>query len=287
MDILMAAVLGIVQGLLEFLPVSSTGHLVLLERLTGASLPALPLHIFLHLGTTAAVTAAFLDDYKRIASELISDLRSSFGRTKPDDGGLTLDGIKDIRPRVRGLGGIMVTATAVTALIGFILRPVAVAATSSLLYTGIGFLATGMILMISEMVKPGITPLREMRPKEGFLIGLFQGITVLPGFSRAAFTISAGIFSGAGKRQAIKLSYMLSAPCVIAAFVFELIRDAAVASYDGRTWLCFIVGAVCAAVTGMLVIKVFMKQLMRRKTGSFACYCFLAGALSVLLNFVI
>ena len=287
MEILIAVILGAVQGFTEFLPVSSCGHLVILERLTGINVPVLTFHVFLHAGTLLAVILAMRSDLARLLKEtrtLLSGVSRRTGRMV-HPGGAGAERVRLARTNYQRMALLIIAASVPTALLGFILRPLAEAASISRLYTGIGFLTTGILLLVTDMVSPGSEVPRDVPLSRGILIGVFQGLSVLPGFSRAAFTISTGIFSGFSKKTAIRFSYLLSVPAVLGALLIEIIFGLSGGTLTAGALLFCLAGMAAAAVTGFFAITRCLRLLRRHRLSSFAYYCFFIGALSVLIHY--
>ncbi len=264
MDFFQALVLGIVQGLTEWLPVSSSGHLVIAQRLMGLELPV-AFDVLLHLGTLLAVIVFFRSD---IAAILKSLLRP--GMKNPD-----------FRMAV-----MVVAGSIPTALIGFVFLGFFESLFLSTEAVGIGLIITGALLLLTRLSrlfrygpgKPGSDKEHEEPDfKRAGLIGVFQGIAIAPGISRSGSTISAALMSGMKKEAAFKYSFLLSIPAVLGASLLEL-RGAATGDMGGGIGFAALAGAAVAAVCGYAGLKIVKKSLLSERFYLFSVYCFALGA---------
>ena len=290
MDVLTAIVLGIVQGLTEFFPVSSSGHLVLLERLLGFQTPALLFHAFVHMGSVIAVSVLLRKDVLRLLIEtgrILRDLgrngkeflRSLFKGTDPDYG-------KIIRTNYRRLVVMLFLASLPTAVLGFLFAAFAGKFLTNVMYSGIGFFLTGMLLLVCSMLKPGHELPKDVPYSRFLLMGLVQGFSVFPGISRFAVTYFGGILSGFSKKTAIRISFLLMIPASLGAFVFVLIQSISFGLVTPMGIGTCLAGTVAAAITGIFVIRSFLRFVQTRSMRGFAYYCFVIGILSICVAFI-
>lgn len=288
MDILTAVLLGIVQGVTEFLPVSSTGHLVILEKASGISVDAITFHAFLHSGTLIAVLLSFSSDIERLSREYramtgyaVSRMRSLFKGENPGD--LHRMPLTNYRKMADMLLIVMIP----TALLGLLLVRPSVSVSGSLFQTGTAFLVTGILLMVTHMIVPAGEVPRDIPNRYAWLIGILQGVSVLPGLSRSGLTMSAGIFAGMNRKTAIRFSYLCSVPAVVCALLYGIFRGVSGGFLHGRFLLMCLCGMASSAVTGFLLIRKLLNFVRRKGTGLFAGYCFAAGAFSIILHYVL
>jgi undecaprenyl-diphosphatase len=252
MDLLQTIVLGIVQGITEWLPVSSSGHIVIFENLFGISAPII-LALTLHLGTLIAVCAVFWKDIINVLKAIIKlDFKSEYGK----------------------LALFIIIAMIPTAIIGFTFKSTFESFFNNLNAVGIALILTGCFLFICERwEKKNILGL-----KESILIGIAQGIAIIPGISRSGATIGTGLLAGVEKQKVARFSFLLSIPAIIGAAVFD-VNMTDVASV-GLTQI--LIGMVTSAIVGYLTIKFLLNLINKQKFHWFAVYCWVVGILIVL-----
>lgn len=248
-----AIVLGVVQGLTEFLPVSSSGHLVLAERLVGVTTPGVFVEVALHVATLGSVFVV----YGRRIIEL------GQGLVNGDAGH-------------RAYVWLLVLATIPAGLAGVLLGDLIERAFDSLLAVGIAFLVTGTILWSTR--RGGGS--REAPTAAGAVgIGLMQALAILPGISRSGSTVAAGLWSGLGAQRAAEFSFLMAVPTIGGAAALEMREAAAGAGAVGIGPL--LLGCAAAFVSGVWAIR-FLVALLRRGTfHRFAPYCWLVGVLTL------
>ena len=246
MGILESIVLGIVQGLTEFLPVSSSGHLVLLQNIFGISEPQLFFDTMLHMGTLIAVVVVM---WKQIVGLFH-------------------------KPFYKLL--YLVIATIPAALAGFFLNDFFEGSFSGI-YLGYGFLLTACVLSLSEILAGRIKKKRELKTKSAIVMGVMEAIAIFPGVSRSGATIAGGLGCGIDRKKAASFSFLMSIPIILGSVVFQgykAAQDAAAAAID---WIPAIVGTVCAAVAGYLAIKFMLALIAKKKLYGFAIYVAILG----------
>ncbi len=251
MSILVAVILGIVQGLTEFLPVSSSGHLVLLERLFVIKADLIFLNVVLHLGTLLAVVLYYR---KRLWGYL----------KKPFQ--------KDV--------GYLALATVPTVII-FLLFKSFIQDSFSGDYLVIGFLVTATILVIANFIMTKQTAKKVFDYKTALVMGVFQGLAMVPGVSRSGSTITSGVVYGCDKNKVADFSFLMSIPVILASLVFELFELSSTSLSIGV--LPLIVGFVFAFVFGLLAIKFMLKIIAKAQFYWFSIYLVI---LSIILLFV-
>ena len=265
---------GIIQGLTEFLPVSSSGHLSLYQHFTGQSGEAAGLFsILLHLGTLVAVCVAFWDTIWGMIVEffrMIGDIITGKFTFKTDN------------PSRRMI--FMLIVALLPLLVFFFLRDwyTSLASDNDILVEGICFLATAGLLYLADHLTPGRKDASNMRVRDALLVGTMQGIAPLPGLSRSGSTISSGIFAGLNREFAVSFSFILGIPAVLGANIFE-VKDALEAGAQ-MDILPMLVGMIVAAVVGFLAIKLVRWLARSGNFKVFTWYTLILGTATVVIG---
>jgi len=261
MDILQAIIIGIVQGLTEFLPVSSSAHLVFAQKLLGVE-SSLAFDVFLHLGTLIAVLWFFRwDIIKMIKSWWFSIGDILQGRFK--------EGFKE--DPYKRLAWYVLLATIPVGIVGVLFEDSIDSLFAGALYVPAFFLfVTGTILYLSQRMTSGNVNLNNISAKESLFMGLGQACAILPGLSRSGTTIAAGLTIGLEKEFAAKFSFILSIPAIFGAFIFQ-IKD--IGSAMGANFLPIIIGFVASIIAGYLAIKWMLNLIQNRNLDIFSYYC--------------
>ena len=270
-----AVVLGIVQGLTEFLPVSSSGHLVLFQHLFGLVEPELLFDICVHVGTLAAVLIVFYRDILEMLKTLV----------RLPELVLQSGGIRALftqNPDVR-LMAMIVIGCIPTAVLGVIFAKMAEALFGTIWLVGIALLITGTFLWFTRQRKTVGRPIKEMTLKDALIIGLVQGMAIIPGISRSGATISAALYLGVDRELAGRFSFLLAIPAIIGALVLGLDSEAFHTSLPAGTIL---LGSLAAAVVGYLALVVLLKMVRKGQLYRFAPYCWVVGAVAVMASFL-
>ncbi|HBQ85847.1 MAG TPA: undecaprenyl-diphosphatase [Syntrophomonas sp.] len=258
MTILQSIWLGIIQGLTEFLPVSSSGHLVIFQHILGMKEAPLTFDILLHWGTLIAVFIAFWDDIVAIVK----------------------------RPFCK-LTYLIILGCIPAGLAGVFLQSYFEKAFESLLVVGLGLIFTGFILKRSEKISRknlGFVDESEASYMDVLIVGLMQAIAIIPGISRSGSTIAGGLIAGFSRDFAARFSFLLSIPVILGAGLIQL-KDAAITSLIGSNILPYIIGPLTAAVFGLLAIKVVMKLVRQGRLSVFSYYCYALGILTISAHF--
>jgi undecaprenyl-diphosphatase len=245
-------ILAVVQGLTEWLPVSSSGHLVITQKVLGLNLPLI-YSVMLHVGTVIVVLIVFRKDVTEIIKALV---KRDF---ETDEGKLAL---------------FIVVGSVPTAVIGFMFHDIFESLFSNLLAVGAALLATGCILFISEKRIGN----KKMDTLDSLLIGLAQGVAIIPGISRSGVTVATGLLRRVDKATAFKYSFLLSVPAVLGATVMES-RELAVGNVD---MVPLLLGATISMIVGYASLKLLQKIVMNEKFHLFAYYCWTAGLAIIL-----
>lgn len=287
MHILEALVLGIVQGISEFLPISSSGHLSIFAEFLDLNDVPILFDILLHVATLCSVLIVF----RKKIGELLASLFRFITRRRaaPETPGETRDGsgtssiVRTDEKTAADMRTILalIIATAGTGVIGLLLKDAA--ENLGPFFISCLFIVTGALLILSEKIKRK-SPTESVSPAQAVAIGVAQGIGVLPGLSRSGVTISTALLSGVARSQAGEFSFLLSIPAIIAAFIFEL-KDAD--TLAGTVPLASLIAGMAAAfVSGLISLKFLLRLINRGKLAWFACYLIPVGiALAVYFCF--
>ncbi|MEW6228333.1 MAG: undecaprenyl-diphosphate phosphatase [Bacillota bacterium] len=268
MDVLKAIVLGAVQGLTEFLPVSSSGHLAIAREILKAPEALVTFDVLVHLGTLVAVVVAFRKDVGSLVAAATGIVEDVVRRTSLVP---TLS-----RNEHRRLVLLIVLASVPTAIMGAALEPAVRGLFASRLAVGIFLVATGTVLWLAERASEGRVRLRELGAVSAFCIGVAQGLAIAPGFSRSGVTISAGRFFGLRRDDAARFSFLLSIPVILGAGVFEL-PDLIRMGISRGFAAPFIAGALASVVSGYVAIHLVFSAIRKRRFKVFAVYTWLVG----------
>ena len=252
MDLLNALILGIIQGLTEFIPVSSKGHLVIAQNLLqNFTEPPVLFDAVLHLGTAAVIIFYFRKRFKEILTN----------------------------PR---LVGLVALATIPVAFAGYVFKHRIEELFTNVQLTGVCFIFMGTVLFFADRRQNGGKTASETTWLDALLIGLAQVFALIPGISRSGSTISSGIFRGLDKKFAMEFSFLLSVPAILGAAALK-IKDALHAGGVELHLLPFAFGFISAAVVGYLTIKVLMNFLQKQRMYMFSIYLWIAGTLVLVL----
>lgn len=269
MSLFEAIILGLVQGLSEFLPISSSGHLALLQyffKIEGESVLAFA--TLLHLGTLLSIFAVYYKDIFELFLELCATIKDIF----------TGKGPRININETRRLGFMIITATIPTALIGLAFQDFFGDLYLSLIAIGAGLLVTGTFLWFAEKMAKGRKSVSNMKFKDAFLIGIFQSIALVPGISRSGATMVGGLFSGLRRELAVRFAFLISIPSVLGAVILEA-PAAFEKGVDMELLLPIIVGVVIAAISGFIAIKTMIRVVSNKKLYYFSFYTWILGAL--------
>ena len=271
----MAVILGIVQGVAEFLPISSSGHLSLLQHFFGMEEPDSLYNILLHFATLAAVCAVYWRDVVDMILEFFRGIAALFspreGQDRPPEGRrmvflvllgtLPLFAVLPFDDAVEGLGANPVFGSAM-------------------------LLDTGCILFLSDRYGGGRKNARTATVKDVLLVGAAQGFATIPGLSRSGTTISAGMALGFDRNFAVRYSFLMSLPAVFGATLLKVVKVVKAGTLDTGLLPTYLTGMVVAGVVGYFSIRLVKLLAARGKFGRFAWYCWLAGAAALIASFL-
>jgi undecaprenyl-diphosphatase len=275
MNLAEAILLGIIQGLTEFLPVSSSGHLVLLQQLLGLKEAELFFDVCVHLGTLVAVLIVFRREIRNIIMALLQLF--------------TLSGQKDrLRSAIASdpelkMALLIVIGSIPTALLGVAFSRIAEQLFSSVLIVGLMLMVTGSLLWLTRWSNRRSNPpgADRLTIKNAFLIGTVQGLAIIPGISRSGSTISIGLLLGIQREIAARYSFLLSIPAIVGAGLLSLKDGMGDAGPEIHIPL---VGAATAAIVGYAALKLLLNVVKKGGLSLFAPYCWLVGILAILLG---
>lgn len=276
MDFLHAAALGVIQGLTEFLPVSSSGHLVIFQNLFGLREPELFFDICLHMGTLIAIFLVFWREIIAILTTLfqLPTLARQSAGLKP-----LFENNESVRMAL-----LILLGTIPTGILGVFFQSIAEQLFSSLRTVGAMLVVTGTILWIARRHSSLGRPVAALTLKDALMIGFVQGLAIIPGISRSGSTISAALLLGVDREVAGRYSFLLSIPAIMGALVMGLEADMLGTSSAGIGVL--FLGTAMAAMVGYVALVVLMRLVKKGKLSAFAPYCWGLGALAFLYTFV-
>lgn len=276
MNIFEVIIQAIVQGLTEFLPVSSSGHLSLTQHFLGISgESALLFSIVLHLGTLVAVVAAYYKTIWELIKEVGYSVRDIF------TGKFSFKNMSENRRLLI----MLVVATAPLLLFYFVKDPIkGISTDSSILIEGFCFLYTGVILFLSDRFGKRKKRIGNIKAKDALVVGVFQGIALLPGVSRSGSTIAGGLFCGFTRATAVKFSFLMSIPPILAGALTEFLDYRK--SPETIDVLPVAVGFLVAAVVGFLAIKLVRWLVKTDKFRIFAYYTLALGVVVIIISII-
>lgn len=275
MTLLFAAILGFVQGLAEFLPISSSGHLSVLQNLFGMEGVDTLFDVLLHFATLIAICIVYWQDIVDMIKEVIGFFKD-INHPKPEQG--------DPKPARRLVLMIIVATLPLVIVLPF--KDYIDKLNNNTYFIGIAFLITGAILYLSDKMQNGKKTEKNMSVGDAVKIGVVQAIATLPGISRSGSTITAGMATGLNRNFAVKFSFLVSLPAVFGATLIELIgaiKDGA----DTSRFPAYLLGMAIAGVTGFFAIKIVKLLSQKGKFGKFCWYCFFIGILTIVLTIIL
>lgn len=275
LDIISAIILGAVQGISEFLPISSSGHLIIVPHLLGVE-TGLAFDVILHVGTLVAIFTFFWKDIINIIKGFIVsiiNLTEGFDKFK--------DGLRRV-PEER-FAWLILIATIPTGIIGLLFNNAVETIFRGTVFVGLFLIITGIILYYSERHSSGNITEKDMSFKQAITIGICQGLAVLPGISRSGATIASGLCLGLNREYSARYSFLLSVPAVVGAAVFK-VKD--LATIDATTTV-LVAGFLSSVIFGYLSIKLLMKMIEGWSLDIFAYYCWIVGILTFVLSIVL
>ena len=277
MGFLSSIFLGLVQGIAEFLPISSSGHLSLFQHFFGLTEAGLFFDVLLHLGTLIAIFVYYWRDIVNLVKAFLRLVTGLFSKKK-----------KGARKGRKDPGARMILMLIVATLPLFVILPIKDKVESvygNTIFVGCALIGTGCILFFSERMAKGKKTVRSATLLDALLVGVGQAVAVVPGLSRSGTTISAGMLRGFSRKFALRFSFLLSVPAVLGANIIS-IGDAVAAGIDTSLLPAYIAGTVVAAVSGYFAIRLVNSLADKGKFGSFAYYCWCIGAAAVIATLI-
>lgn len=268
MSLFEALILGILQGAAEFLPISSSGHLVLVPWWLGWDSPPLVYDVIVHVGTTTAIIIYFWQDWLRLLQAGLTALRQrTFSEAK-----LLL---------------FIIVGTIPAAIVGFLLEDYFESTFSEPAFVAAMLLVTATVLTISEKITASKKALDSMTWLDAILIGCAQAVAIMPGISRSGSTIAAGLSRDFIREESARFSFLLATPIILGAGAKKLL-DVLTGSeqVDSDLGLALVIGYVASAVVGYLCIAFLLNYLRRRRLYGFAVYCAVFGLVSLVAALV-
>ena len=267
MDILQAIFIGIVQGLTEFLPVSSSAHLIFAQEFLGVNQPGLAFDVLLHFGTLIAVISYFFKDILKMIKAFFLSIVDIFKwRFK--------EGFKE--DPYKKLAWMVIIATIPVGIVGIAFDTEIEAIFTSLTVPAVFLLITGLLLYISQRLNVGNKDMKNSSIKEAILVGIGQAFAIIPGLSRSGTTIGSGLLIGFDKEFAAKFSFLLSIPAILGATVTQL--KGIGTGFDANL-IPYVLGFLAAIISGYLAISVLLKIIKEKNLDIFAFYCWIVGAI--------
>jgi undecaprenyl-diphosphatase len=279
-DLLQAVILGIVQGLTEWLPISSSGHLALLQLAMGLEVPVF-FDLILHVGSLAGVFAIYRKDivsiissmvwyvcYKIVAGRNSNKISSHNDHRRQQE---EQQNLADIR-----LILLIIIGMIPTAIIGIVFRSFFEFSFYDTTSIATGFIVTGFLVIVTRFLKNGY---KRIENSDAFLIGIGQGISIFSSISRSGATISVGMFRGLDKDSLVKYSFLLSIPAILGASIFDMVtaNNDTLSQIDDISIMSYFVGIFASALVGYGSIKFLIKAINKGSFYMFSFYCFAIG----------
>ena len=276
MSLFQAILLGVIQGVAELFPISSTAHTLLVSALFGRTPPSLPFVAMLHLGTFLAVLLYFARDYWEIVSGAFTGFGDRWGKAN------------------ERLALLVIVGTVPLAIVGYVLEKRLDPLYGKPLVAAVCLIITGIVLFVVERLPQGAGVAERLSWGGAFWIGLSQIAGLVPGGSRSGFSIAAGMLAGLSREQAARFSFLLAGPAILGASVFEFRRiisphaGAALHGFVSATAapepkLLIAAGFIAALASGIVAIRFFMRYVDQHRLTPFAVYCWVVGVAMIVL----
>lgn len=266
MTYLQATLLGALQGLTEFLPISSSGHLVLLQHLFGLHEPALIFDLFVHIATLVAVLAMYRQDVYGLFTAWLSPRKGEAG-SGPE------------RASARRLGLLLVLANIPTAVIGLLFESTFEHFFSAPWIVGIALLITGALLWLLRPSSGRQGGTSEVGIAHAILLGCIQGLAITPGISRSGSTIAIALLCGVSRESAARFSFLMAIPAILGA---ALLKSDSVSTLAMAELNLVITGMISALVVGYIALRYLIRLVMQGELWRFAFYCWAVGLTAIL-----
>lgn len=290
MSLLQAILMGLLQGITEFLPVSSSGHLAIFKYIFHVNTETgLLFDTLLHLATLIAVCVVYWKTVRRLivaALQLIAGVITNlriwlFGRKSAEKAPY----VNLMDDAYKKFVILILITTIPTGIIGLLLKPVIEKASQSLLVPGICLVITAIILLVSDTGRVGKKKIKRAKYSDAVLIGAAQGVATLPGISRSGTTIAACLLLGFDRAFAVQYSFLASIPAILGANLLEL-KDLDLVTVSSSMIGIYIAGMIVAGVVGYICIKAMILIVKSKKFSYFAYYCAIVGVLCIAVYFI-
>jgi undecaprenyl-diphosphatase len=270
MNVIQAIILGIIQGITEFLPISSSGHLVILPFFLNWQLPEKETFIFnvlVQIGTLVAVIFYFRKDLLAIIAEFFHQLFIG----------------KPFASHPARMGWLLIAATVPAGLAGILFGDIVEAAFTSPLFAGIALLVTAALMILAERISQSIGDTEDVTLLTALAMGLMQMLALFPGISRSKSTISSGMLRHLRREAAGKFSFLMSIPIMLAAGTLSTYQMVTEVQNLGDFLPIMAVGFLTALVVGYIAIRWLLKFLVKNSLVYFSLYCILLGSITILV----
>ncbi len=280
MNILESFILGLIQGISEFLPISSSGHLSIAGSIMGLNTEdssLLSFNILLHIATLAAVFIVYRKD-------ILEMIKAFFGMMKDL---FTGKGLRLKEFLYRRLIVMLIVGTIPATIAAFFFGDII--ENPALWQIGVFLFITAILLFLSEKLGGGNTDVENMSTKHALIVGCFQGLGTMPGISRSGSTIVGGLFAKMNRSSAVRFSFLLSIPAILGALILDIadmVKDPGQVSQI-LSPAPVIAGMLTAAISGYFAIRFLLKIVEKSKLSYFSIYCVAAGIVSIILNFTL
>ncbi len=274
-EVIKIVIVGIVQGLTEFLPVSSSGHIAIFKEIFGLSENGVAFDVLLHFGTLIAVCVFYYKDIIALVFEAIELVKDIFKRNK----------IYNKERPYRVLLLMLIITTIPTAIAGLLLEDLFETVFTSLLVIGIALLITSALMYIISNIKVGTKQAKDITVKDALVVGLCQSCAITPGISRSGATIFAGRISGFDTQLAVKYSFLCSLPAVLGSVVLK-IGDLFEQSLSNTQVTGYIIAFIASGIVGFLSLNMLNMMAKKRNMKPFSIYCACAGLFCIVYSIV-
>ena len=276
MTLFESIILGLVQGLAEFLPISSSGHLAALQYIFGIDgSNVLTITVMLHFGTLVAIFVVYWKDIVDLVKELFATIKDI----------CTGQGVQVNKNDTRKLGFMIITASVPTAIIGLLLNDFFESLYARMTVIGVCLIITGCGLFFAERYGGGKRTIKDMNFRNAFFIGLCQSVAIMPGISRSGATMIGGLACKFDRAFAVRYAFLISIPSVLGAFLLEVPEAVrSVSDGTGMSLGVMLAGIAVAAISGYAAIKVMIKAVTNKKLMYFSVYTWIAGAALIIYS---
>lgn len=285
MTIFYAIIIGLVQGITEFLPVSSSGHLMILRHVFH-----MPVHqnqyfdILLHIGVLIPVIILFFEDISGMLREFVGILLTLFANflvfLRKKQGDHSIGYFKVVNSSYRKLVLMVLISSIPTGILGYVGSAMVEEAGNSLLLSGIFMIITGGILLLADQHPDGMLRVKNATYASSFVLGIAQGVASFPGLSRTGLTVSTGLLLGYNKKLAVKYSFIMWIPALMGTIFYEL-QHTQGASFGSENLPAYLIGALVTGIAGYFALKYILMIIQNKRYILFSIYCFCLGAFAV------